>query len=71
MAEWLSGSNNSSSSGSASSSTVRKTYQMSDGSLRKRKRIEGTGLTPSGILSTFTTTPKLELLLMIPENVSF
>lgn len=69
MAEWLSGSNNSSSSGSASSSTVRKTYQMSDGSLRKRKRIEGTGLTPSGILSTFTTTPKLKTSQDVPAQV--
>ena len=59
MAEWLSGSSSSSSNASnASSAAVRKTYQSSDGSIRKRKRIEGTGLTPAGILSTFTNVPK-------------
>ena len=49
MAEWL----HTSSSSNVSSAATRKTYQMNDGDrMRKRKRIEGSGI--SGILSTFT-----------------
>ncbi|KAL5265489.1 hypothetical protein ACHWQZ_G006266 [Mnemiopsis leidyi] len=53
MAEWLH-----TNSSSENSAAARKTYQMNDGDrMRKRKRVEGSGI--SGLLSTFTA-PKLK-----------
>ena len=52
MAEWLH-----TNSSSENSAAARKTFQMNDGDrMRKRKRVEGSGI--SGLLSTFTA-PKL------------